>query len=138
MTAFASPEEETFPLASRRRPITDDPSRHDARIVQHESVAGTKQAWQVANRVMLDRLPGTIQDEQPRTIPLFRRLFRNEFFGKLVRVGIEVVDPRRGGRHSQQTFGLWFFNLDEGRKTFNRRKQRTRSNTNSVSFALSC
>ena len=85
--------EEAFRRPATGQALTDEPRRKDARVVDHEQVAGPQQRRQVGELVMPHISARAVECEQPRGAPLYRGILGNQLVGQ---VEVEVGDVHGG------------------------------------------
>src|SRR5882672_1515010 len=72
-------QKQSFPTPATARSLSNQTSRHDSRVVEHEQVAGIQELRQIFKYPMFDRLRRPANDEQSRSVPLRARLLGDEF-----------------------------------------------------------
>src|SRR5579871_1873735 len=78
MSEWATAQKKPFPFTARARPMTEQPRRQNARVVQHEQVARPKQSRQFSKPTVMDRRPSSIHNQQSARVARFGRMLSNE------------------------------------------------------------
>jgi hypothetical protein len=66
------------PAATRLSPAAYELGENDSCVVEHQPVAGWQQVRQIADMVMLDRLPPAVYDHQPGVQAMPQRFLGDE------------------------------------------------------------
>ena len=92
--ADASKQEHLDP-APRLALAADEPSGHDAGVVDHEQRARRKQRGQGGDAMVRRRTPGGRQLDEPRSLPMLDGTLGDELGGKLVVKGVDAQAVER-------------------------------------------
>ena len=77
-------QKKPFPTSAGACPQPHQTSRHDARVVEHEQIAGIQQLRQILKNSMLNGLRGPANDEQARLVALGTGFLGDEIGRKVV------------------------------------------------------
>ena len=87
---LAEPHEKHLDLSLESFAGRKEAGRHHPGVVDDEKVAGSQVIAEIRKRLMLERATVTVNDHEPRTAALRRRMLGDKLFGKLVVVVRDV------------------------------------------------
>ncbi len=73
-----------LPAAARLNPTARQLGGNHLRVVQHQPIAARQQVRQIADVVVLDRLPTAVDDHQPGIGAMAERLLGHQVAGQLI------------------------------------------------------